>query len=124
MVLSAYADDVLLVVQDSGDLARVEACQAIYLAASSAQVNWVKSSGLAEGDWQQESSLPPVLQTIQWSRVESCSKREDHVSLDWSLSSSSDNVELMFSPVIILEERVRNNFFTTIQLAEDLLTKT
>ncbi|CAM2097581.1 unnamed protein product [Caretta caretta] len=29
LVLSAYADDVLLVVQDPGDLARLEACQAI-----------------------------------------------------------------------------------------------
>ncbi|CAM2106147.1 unnamed protein product [Caretta caretta] len=47
LVLSAYADDVLLVVQDPGDLVPVEACQAIYLAASSARVNWVKSSGLA-----------------------------------------------------------------------------
>ncbi|CAM2119654.1 unnamed protein product [Caretta caretta] len=64
LVLSAYTDDVLLVVQDPGDLARVEACQAIYLAASSARVNWFKSSGLAEGDWRQVSSLPPVLQTI------------------------------------------------------------
>ncbi|CAM2096672.1 unnamed protein product [Caretta caretta] len=53
LVLSAYADDVLLVVQDPGDLARVEACQAIYSAASSARVNWVKSSGLAVGDWWQ-----------------------------------------------------------------------
>ncbi|CAM2112141.1 unnamed protein product [Caretta caretta] len=53
LVLSAYADDVLLVVQDPGDLARVEACQAIYSAASSARVNWVKSSGLAAGDWRQ-----------------------------------------------------------------------
>ncbi|CAM2116774.1 unnamed protein product [Caretta caretta] len=53
LVLSAYANDVLLVVQDPGDLARVEACQAIYSAASSAQVNWVKSSGLAVGDWRQ-----------------------------------------------------------------------
>ncbi|CAM2097127.1 unnamed protein product [Caretta caretta] len=34
LVLSVYADDVLLVVQDPGDLAQVEACQAIYLAAS------------------------------------------------------------------------------------------
>ncbi|CAM4546729.1 unnamed protein product, partial [Lepidochelys olivacea] len=51
LVLSAYADDVLLVVQDPGDLARVEACQAIYSAASSTRVNWVKSSGLAVGDW-------------------------------------------------------------------------
>ncbi|CAM2102728.1 unnamed protein product [Caretta caretta] len=55
LVLSAYADDVLLVVQDPGDLARVEACQAIYSAASSARVNWVKSSGLAVGDWRQET---------------------------------------------------------------------
>ncbi|CAM2100631.1 unnamed protein product [Caretta caretta] len=54
LVLSAYADDVLLVVQDPGDLARVEACQAIYSAASSARVNWVKSSGLAVGDWRQK----------------------------------------------------------------------
>ncbi|CAM2100438.1 unnamed protein product [Caretta caretta] len=36
-----------------GDLARVEACQAIYSAASSARVNWVKSSGLAVEDWRQ-----------------------------------------------------------------------
>ncbi|CAM2119538.1 unnamed protein product [Caretta caretta] len=55
LVLLVYADDVLLVVQDPGDLARVEACQAIYSAASSARVNWVKSSGLAVGDWRQET---------------------------------------------------------------------
>ncbi|CAM5082206.1 unnamed protein product [Eretmochelys imbricata] len=67
LVLSAYADDVLLVVQDSGYLARVEACQAIYLAASSARVNRVKSSGLVVGDWHQASSLPRVLQMIWWS---------------------------------------------------------
>ncbi|CAM5094450.1 unnamed protein product, partial [Eretmochelys imbricata] len=53
LVLSAFADDVLLVVQDPGDLARVEACQAIYSAAFSTRVNWVKSSGLAVGDWWQ-----------------------------------------------------------------------
>ncbi|CAM2108111.1 unnamed protein product [Caretta caretta] len=39
LVLSAYANDVLLVVQDPGDLARVEACQAIYSAAFSSRVN-------------------------------------------------------------------------------------
>ncbi|CAM2100522.1 unnamed protein product [Caretta caretta] len=66
LVLSAYADDVLLVVQDTGDLAWVEACQAVYSAASSAWVNWVKSSGLVVGDWRQASSLPPALQAIQW----------------------------------------------------------
>ncbi|KAG6924952.1 hypothetical protein G0U57_016041, partial [Chelydra serpentina] len=47
--------------------ARVEACQAIYSAASSAQVNWVKSSGLVVGDGWQASSLPPALQAIRWS---------------------------------------------------------
>ncbi|CAM2103349.1 unnamed protein product [Caretta caretta] len=65
LVLLAYADDVLLVIQDPGDLARVEACQAIYSAASSTRVNWVKSSGLAVGDWRQASSLPPMVQTIR-----------------------------------------------------------
>ncbi|CAM2111955.1 unnamed protein product [Caretta caretta] len=67
LVLSAYANDMLLVVQDPGDLAWVEACQAIYLAASSARVNCVKSSGLVVGDEWQTSSLPPALQAIQWS---------------------------------------------------------
>ncbi|CAM2119014.1 unnamed protein product [Caretta caretta] len=42
LVLSAYADDVLLVVQDPGDLAQVEASQATYSAASSAWVSWVE----------------------------------------------------------------------------------
>ncbi|CAM2111685.1 unnamed protein product [Caretta caretta] len=67
LVLLAYADDMLLVIQDPGNLARVEVSQAIYSAASSARVNWVKSSGLAVGDWRQASSLPPALQTIRWS---------------------------------------------------------
>ncbi|CAM2097006.1 unnamed protein product [Caretta caretta] len=57
LVLSAYADDVLLMVQDLGDLAWVEACQAIYSAASSTRLNWVKSSGLAVGDWQRKGDL-------------------------------------------------------------------
>ncbi|CAM2116464.1 unnamed protein product [Caretta caretta] len=63
LVLSAYTDNVLLIVQDPDDL--VEACQAIYSAASSAWVNWVKSSGLVVRDGWQASSLPPVLQAIR-----------------------------------------------------------
>ncbi|CAM2097000.1 unnamed protein product [Caretta caretta] len=69
LVLSAYANDVLLVVQDPSDLARVEACQAIYSAASSAQVNWVKSSGLAVGDWRQETHTDPTAEDswrLEW----------------------------------------------------------
>ncbi|CAM2098792.1 unnamed protein product [Caretta caretta] len=60
LVLLAYADDLLLVVQDPGDLARVEACQATYSAASSTRVNWVKSSGLAVGDWRQEGGYSVI----------------------------------------------------------------
>ncbi|CAM4452385.1 unnamed protein product [Lepidochelys olivacea] len=65
LVLLAYADDVLLVVQDPGNLARVEACQAIYSAASSARVNWVKSSGLAVGDWRQGRLTGLVLRELE-----------------------------------------------------------
>ncbi|CAM2117720.1 unnamed protein product [Caretta caretta] len=67
LVLSAYADYVLFMVQDPSNLARVEAYQAIYLAASSTRVNWIKSSGLVVGDRWQVSSLPPALQAIRWS---------------------------------------------------------
>ncbi|CAM2117520.1 unnamed protein product [Caretta caretta] len=67
LVLSAYTDDMLLVVQDPDDLVWVEACQPVYLAASSARVNWIKSSGLVVRDGWQVSSLPPALQAIQWS---------------------------------------------------------
>ncbi|KAG6921937.1 hypothetical protein G0U57_004629, partial [Chelydra serpentina] len=67
LVLAVYADDVLFVVQDLGELVRVEACQAVYSAASSARVNWVKSSGLVVRAGWRPNSLPPVLQAIQWS---------------------------------------------------------
>ncbi|CAM2100920.1 unnamed protein product [Caretta caretta] len=60
LVLSAYADDVLLLIQDPSDLARVEACQAIYSAASSARVNWVKSSGLAVSSSVFKGHLPGI----------------------------------------------------------------
>ncbi|CAM2104265.1 unnamed protein product [Caretta caretta] len=46
LVLSAHADNVLLVVQDPGHPVQVEACQAIYSVASSARINWVKNSDL------------------------------------------------------------------------------
>ncbi|CAM2114723.1 unnamed protein product [Caretta caretta] len=67
LVLSAYANNMLLLVQDLDDLVWVEACQAIYSVASTAWINWVKSSGLVVGDRWQTSSLPPVLQAIRWS---------------------------------------------------------
>ncbi|CAM2104885.1 unnamed protein product [Caretta caretta] len=57
LVLSAYTDDVLLVVQDLGDLVWVEACQSIYSAVCSTQVNWVKSPG---GRGRLAGELPPT----------------------------------------------------------------
>ncbi|CAM2099492.1 unnamed protein product [Caretta caretta] len=77
LVLSAYADDVLLVVQDPGDLARVEACQTIFSAASSARVNWVKSSGLAVGGWRQV----PVLSFLREGGYSVIFLQETHTDL-------------------------------------------
>ncbi|CAM2095624.1 unnamed protein product [Caretta caretta] len=67
VVLSVYADNVFLVAQDLGDLVQVETCQAVYSAASSARISWVKNSGLMVGDRRQASSLPPTLQAIRCS---------------------------------------------------------
>ncbi|CAM2098303.1 unnamed protein product [Caretta caretta] len=83
LVLSTYANDVLLVVQDLGDLAWVEACQAIYSAASSARVNWVKSSGLAVGDWWQASSLPQRFRPSGGARPIRIRPPEDSWRLEW-----------------------------------------
>ncbi|CAM2107518.1 unnamed protein product [Caretta caretta] len=70
LVLSAYANDVLLVVQDS-DLAWLEACQTVYSTASSSWVNRVKSSGLVVGDgWQQlEQNWPTQLKPCKKSAI-------------------------------------------------------
>ncbi|CAM2119576.1 unnamed protein product [Caretta caretta] len=65
LVLSAYANNMLLIVQNPGDLLQVEACQAVYLAASSAWVNRVKSSGLVspgKGSWRLACLLEKGLQ--------------------------------------------------------------
>ncbi|CAM5123732.1 unnamed protein product, partial [Eretmochelys imbricata] len=81
LVLSAYADDVLLVIQDPGDLARVEACQAIYSAASSARVNWVKSSGV--GDWRQVAESRLVRQRLVLAEVTRVGDLLDYDRRDW-----------------------------------------
>ncbi|CAM2111238.1 unnamed protein product [Caretta caretta] len=58
LVLPAYTDDVLLVVQGLDDLVWVEACQAVCSAASSAQVNWVELWPGGRG--QVMGELPPT----------------------------------------------------------------
>ncbi|CAM2097686.1 unnamed protein product [Caretta caretta] len=48
-----HADNALLMSQCLGDLARMEACKAIYLVASSSCINWIKNSCLMVRDgWQ------------------------------------------------------------------------
>nr|P14381.1 RecName: Full=Transposon TX1 uncharacterized 149 kDa protein; AltName: Full=ORF 2 [Xenopus laevis]AAA49976.1 ORF2 [Xenopus laevis] len=65
VVLSAYADDVILVAQDLVDLERAQECQEVYAAASSARINWSKSSGLLEGSLKVDF-LPPAFRDISW----------------------------------------------------------
>ncbi|CAM2096312.1 unnamed protein product [Caretta caretta] len=98
LVLSAYADDVHLEVQDPGDLARVEACQAIYLAASSARVNWVKSSGLAVGDWRQGTSRwrNAAIEQLEW----------EVLDLERRLAASPED-QLLFGPCQEKQEELR-----------------
>ncbi|CAM2106848.1 unnamed protein product [Caretta caretta] len=77
LVLSVYANDVLLVIQDPDDLVWVEACQAVYSAASSTRVNWVKSSGLVVGDgWQPSSGAGVHCSILAFIRHASFSARE------------------------------------------------
>ncbi|CAM2118937.1 unnamed protein product [Caretta caretta] len=95
LVLLAYADDVLLMVQDPGDLARVEACQAIYSAASSIRVSWVKSSGLALGDFYLElhwdfQSWVPLLSRILPSDACKIYKQGINIRLDTTLIDFTD----------------------------------
>ena len=68
VVLSAYADDVLLMFTDPADLARMRECQAVYSAASSARINWAKCSGLLVGQWRMDD-LPEELRPFTWSRT-------------------------------------------------------
>ena len=51
VVLSAYADDVLLMMTDPSDLRRMRECQEVFSAASSTRINWAKCSGLLVGQW-------------------------------------------------------------------------
>nr|XP_006013391.1 PREDICTED: cingulin [Latimeria chalumnae] len=46
VILSAYANDILLVAQDLGDLEKVQECQQLSSAVSSARVNWAMCSRL------------------------------------------------------------------------------
>ena len=66
VILSAYADDVLLMFTDPGDLRRMRDCQEIFSAASSARINWSKCSGLLVGQWRVDS-LPEEMALYAWS---------------------------------------------------------
>ena len=63
--LTAYADDVTVVVRDEGDVKRISECLGKFQEATSARINWSKSTALLLGQWLQES--PPRLpQQCSW----------------------------------------------------------
>lgn len=65
--LTAYADDVTVVVKDSEDVTRLILALNKFQQASSARINWEKCSSLLLGDWQ--GAGPPRLpQQCKWAR--------------------------------------------------------
>ena len=65
--MSAYADDITVLVTDQGDLRVLEPSLKTYERASTARVNWERSEALLCGPW--NGRLPPPLPGgLQWSR--------------------------------------------------------
>jgi len=69
LILSAYADDILVFASSARDMQAVYDCQQVYSAASSATINWRKSSGLLIGPIQ-ITEFPTLFQELTWSRNE------------------------------------------------------
>ncbi len=65
--LTAYADDVTIIIKDSDDVKRLISSLNKYQQASSARINWEKCASLLVGDWQ--GAGPPKLpQQCSWAR--------------------------------------------------------
>ncbi|KAL0152962.1 hypothetical protein M9458_051715, partial [Cirrhinus mrigala] len=64
--LSAYADDVTVIIRSNEDVHNLEAALEIYQKASSARVNWNKTTSLLLGQWQDEG-VPKLPQRCPWS---------------------------------------------------------
>lgn len=65
MKLSAYADDLTVIIKDKEDIQRVLSCIQCYEKASSAKINWGKSEALWCGT---TSSIPVLPGNVEWSR--------------------------------------------------------
>ena len=51
ITVSAYADDVTVLIQDQGDVQALEGCLHIFERVASAKVNWEKTEALLDGLW-------------------------------------------------------------------------
>ena len=69
LILSAYADNVLVFASSARDVQAIYDCQWVYSTASSATINWRKSSELLIGPMQITES-PKPFQELTWSRNE------------------------------------------------------
>ena len=65
--VSAYADDIMVIVRDQRDVRALEKCIQFYEQASSARVNWEKSEALLCGSWQ-DNPPPKLPGSLVWRR--------------------------------------------------------
>lgn len=65
LVISAYADDINVFIKNPNDIMDLQHCLELYEKASSAKVNWGKSSALKLGPWR-NNDLPILPGNNQW----------------------------------------------------------
>ncbi len=66
--LSAYADDVTVIIRSAQDVMDLGVALEVYQKASSSRINWQKCSSLLMGEWENEG--PPVCHNAAWKPVE------------------------------------------------------
>ena len=69
LILSAFADDILVFASSARDMQAIYDCQWVDSTASSATINWRKSSGLLIGPMQ-ITEFPKPFQELTWSHNE------------------------------------------------------
>ena len=67
IVVSAYADDVNILVQGQGDIQELEASLVVYEKATTARVNWGKSEACVIGQWD-AGRIPRLPGNLTWGR--------------------------------------------------------
>ncbi|MBN3308508.1 NHRF3 protein, partial [Amia calva] len=65
--VTAYADDIAVLVVGDGDVEQLEACQRKYERLSSAKINWAKSNAVLVGDWN-GCATPYLPAGLRWDR--------------------------------------------------------